>query len=65
LTHNQIGCILIPRRQHTSILDVWSFRGADCGSGHSLMVANVRKRLAVSTEANTKIWYREIQSWEN
>jgi regulatory protein YycH of two-component signal transduction system YycFG len=22
LTHNQIGCILIPRRQHTSILDV-------------------------------------------
>jgi hypothetical protein len=42
-THNQIDHILIDR-----ILDVRSFRGADCDSDHYLVVAKVRERLAVS-----------------
>jgi hypothetical protein len=29
-THNQIGHILIDRRRHSSVLDVRSFRAADC-----------------------------------
>jgi hypothetical protein len=46
--HNQIYHILIDRRRHSSILDVRSFRGADCDSGHYLAVAKVRDRVAVS-----------------
>ena len=29
-THNPIGHVLIERRWHSSVLDVQSFRGADC-----------------------------------
>jgi hypothetical protein len=47
-THNQIDYILIDRKQHSSILDVRSFRGADCDSDHYLVVGKVKERLAVS-----------------
>jgi hypothetical protein len=41
--------MLTDRRQHANVLDVWSFRGADCDSDHYL-VAKVMGRLAVSEE---------------
>jgi hypothetical protein len=46
---------LIDRRWHSSILDVRSFRGADCDIDHYLVVAKVRERLAVSKRAAQKI----------
>ena len=50
-THNQIDHILIDRRWRSSILDVRSFRGADCDTDHYLAVTKVRERLAVSKQA--------------
>ena len=50
-THNQIDHILIDWRRQSSILDVRSFRGADCDTDHCLVVAEVRERLAVSKQA--------------
>jgi endonuclease/exonuclease/phosphatase family metal-dependent hydrolase len=46
-THNQLDHILIDRRRHSSILDVRSFRGADCDTDHYVIVAKFRERLAV------------------
>ena len=54
-THNQIDNILIDRRQHSSILDVRSFRGAERDTVHYLVVAKVRERLAVSKQAAQKL----------
>jgi endonuclease/exonuclease/phosphatase family metal-dependent hydrolase len=49
-THSQIDHILIDRRWHSSVLDVRSFREADCDTDHYLVVAKVRERLAVNKQ---------------
>jgi hypothetical protein len=55
-TQNQIDHILkstiffIDMRRHSSVLDVRSFRGADCDTDHYLVVEKVRERLAVSKQ---------------
>jgi hypothetical protein len=49
-THNQIDHTLVDRRWHSSILDVRSFRAADCDTDHYLVVAKVRERLAMSKQ---------------
>jgi len=53
-THNQIDHILIDRRWHSSVLDVRSFRGADCDTGHYLVIAKVKERLAVGKQATQR-----------
>jgi hypothetical protein len=47
-TRNQIDHILGDRRRHSNVLDVQSFRAADCDSDHYLVVAKVRESLAVN-----------------
>ena len=54
-THNQIDHMLIYRRRQSSILDVRSYRGADCDTDHYLVVVKVRERLAVSKQATHKL----------
>jgi hypothetical protein len=41
-THNQLDYVLIDRRRHSAVLDIRSFRGADCDADHYLVVAEVR-----------------------
>jgi hypothetical protein len=53
-THNQTDHVLIDKRQHSNILDVWSFRGADCDTDHCLVVAKLRVRISVSKQARQK-----------
>jgi hypothetical protein len=49
-THNQIDHILVDRQRHSNVLNVLSFRAADCDKGHYLVVANVRERLTVNEQ---------------
>jgi hypothetical protein len=48
-THNQINCILIDMRRHSNILDVGSYRAADCDTTN-LVDGNVRERLAANRQ---------------
>jgi hypothetical protein len=45
-----IGLILIEKKQHSSVLDVQSFRVTDCDTDHSQVVGKVQDRLAVSIQ---------------
>jgi hypothetical protein len=54
-THNQIDHILIDKRCHSSILDVWSLRATDCDTGHYLVVGKVIERLAVSKQITHRV----------
>jgi dihydrodipicolinate reductase len=46
---------LIDRRRNSSILDVQSFRAADCATDHYLVVAKVGERLAVSKRTTHRV----------
>jgi hypothetical protein len=53
-THKQLDHFLADRRRHSSVLDVQSFRAADCDTDHYLVVAKVRKRLAVNKQRSQR-----------
>jgi hypothetical protein len=53
-THNQIDRIIVDRRRHSSVLDVRSFREADCDTDYNLVVAKVRERLAVNKQRSQR-----------
>ena len=58
-THSQIDHVVIDRRWHSSVLDVQSFRGADCDTDHYLVIAKFRERIAVGKQAAQRFdWER-------
>jgi hypothetical protein len=52
--HNQIDHILIDRRRLSSVLDVRSFKAADCDTDHYLLVAKIREGIAVNKQGSHK-----------
>ena len=61
-THNKIVRILIDRRWHPSALDVRRFSGAGCDTDHYLVVANIKKKLAVSKQAYRSLMGKDLIS---
>jgi hypothetical protein len=51
-THHKNGHILTDMRSYSSVLDVRSFRAADCDTDHYLVVAKNRERLAVNKQGS-------------
>jgi hypothetical protein len=47
---NKNDHILIDRRRYSSVLDVLSFKAADCDTDQYLVVAKVKERLAVNEQ---------------
>jgi hypothetical protein len=49
-THNQIDYILVDWQWHSDVLDVRSYRAADCDSDDYLVVTKVGERSAVNKQ---------------
>ena len=55
-----IGFLFENRRWHSSVLDVRSFRGADCDTYHYLVIAKVRERLAVGKQSAQRLIGKDL-----
>ena len=55
---------MIDRRWDSSILDVRSFRGADCDTDPCLIVAEVREELTVIKQAAQKFYAERFNLWK-
>jgi len=53
-TCNQIDHTSIDGRWHSSLPDIRSFRGANCDTGHCLVVVKFKEMLVISEEAEQK-----------
>jgi hypothetical protein len=51
-TQNQIDHILIDMQRHSSVLDVQSFRAADCDINNNLVFAKIREKIAVNKQGS-------------
>ena len=54
--------MLIYRRCHSNILDIQSFRRADCDVDHCLVVAEVRERLSVTKQVRERLSVTEQET---
>jgi hypothetical protein len=63
-SHSQIDHILIDGQRHLSVLDVQSFRAADCDTGHCLLVEKVRDRLAAHKQRSHRFHVELVQTQE-
>jgi hypothetical protein len=63
-THNKIGHILIDRQRHLNVLDVQSFRAADCYSDHYLMVAEVMEKLTLNKQKSHIFHMERFYLWK-
>jgi hypothetical protein len=41
--HNQIYNTLVDRRRHSNVLDIRSYKAADCDSNYYLLMAKIRE----------------------
>jgi hypothetical protein len=55
MSDNQIYHFFINRRRHSSILDVRSFKGADCDTDHYLLIVKIKERLVASKQPVNKM----------
>jgi hypothetical protein len=55
--------LAIDRQWHSRVLDVQSFKAADCENDHYLVVPKVRKRVSLNKK-RLQISYGEVQSQE-
>jgi hypothetical protein len=50
-TENQVDHIFVDRRWQSNILDLLSFRRADCDTNHYMVATNFRETVAVKTSS--------------
>jgi hypothetical protein len=59
-SHIQIDQILVDKRRHSNVLDVRSFRPADCDSDHYLVGAKVREKLVVNKQRSLRFHMKRL-----
>lgn len=53
-TKNQIDHLLIGKERRSNVLDVRSYRGADCDSDHYLLIGVIRQKVSMEKSRNLK-----------